>query len=70
MKLLLRCGPGIPVSGGQPTRRAGRPSSVRAFEAPQGPDFAKDPDVVKFLSDLKQYGNYPDMPAFPHCMWS
>ena len=46
------------------------PCSVRAFEAPQSPDFAKDPDVVKFLSDLKQYGNYPDMPAFPHCMCS
>jgi hypothetical protein len=26
--------------------------------------------VVKFLADLKEYGNYPDMPAFPHCMWS
>ena len=44
--------------------------SVSFAKAPQSPDFAKDPDVVKFLSDLKQYGNYPDMPAFPHCMWS
>lgn len=44
--------------------------SVSFAKAPQSPAFAKDPDVVKFLSELKQYGNYPDMPAFPHCMWS
>jgi branched-chain amino acid transport system substrate-binding protein len=44
--------------------------SVSFSKAPQSPAFAKDADVVKFLADLKQYGNYPDMPAFPHCMWS
>ncbi|WP_445155784.1 ABC transporter substrate-binding protein [Arthrobacter sp. Hor0625] len=44
--------------------------SVSFAKAPQSPAFAKDPDVTKFLSELKQYGNYPDMPAFPHCMWS
>ncbi|HEX9086963.1 MAG TPA: ABC transporter substrate-binding protein [Arthrobacter sp.] len=44
--------------------------SVSFAKAPQSPAFAQDPDVVKFLADLKQYGNYPDMPAFPHCMWS
>jgi ABC-type branched-subunit amino acid transport system substrate-binding protein len=44
--------------------------SVSFAKAPQSPAFAKDPDVVKFLGELKQYGNYPDMPAFPHCMWS
>ncbi len=44
--------------------------SVSFAKAPQSPTFAKDPDVVKFLADLKQYGKYPDMPAFPHCMWS
>jgi branched-chain amino acid transport system substrate-binding protein len=44
--------------------------SVSFAKAPQSPAFAKDPDVVKFLAELKQYGNYPDMPAFPHCMWS
>ena len=44
--------------------------SVAFAKAPQSPEFAKDPDVVKFLSDLKQYANYPDTPAFPHCMWS
>lgn len=44
--------------------------SVAFAKAPQSPEFAKDADVVKFLSDLKQYANYQDMPAFPHCMWS
>jgi len=44
--------------------------SVSFAKAPQSPAFAKDPDVVKFLADLKQYAKYPDMPAFPHCMWS
>ena len=44
--------------------------SVSFAKAPQSPAFAKDADVVKFLADLKQYGNYPDVPAFPHCMWS
>ncbi|WP_430296228.1 ABC transporter substrate-binding protein [Sinomonas sp. B1-1] len=44
--------------------------TVAFAKAPQSPEFAKDDDVVKFLSDLKQYGNYSDAPAFPHCMWS
>ncbi|MDP9883168.1 ABC-type branched-subunit amino acid transport system substrate-binding protein [Sinomonas atrocyanea] len=44
--------------------------SVAFAKAPQSPEFAKDDDVVKFLSDLKQYANYQGMPAFPHCMWS
>ncbi|SFK17449.1 ABC-type branched-chain amino acid transport system, substrate-binding protein [Amycolatopsis sacchari] len=44
--------------------------SVAFAKAPQSPEFAKDADVVKFLADLKQYANYPDVPAFPHCMWS
>ncbi len=44
--------------------------SVSFAKAPASPAFAADPDVVKFLSDLKQYAKYPDSPAFPHCMWS
>lgn len=44
--------------------------SVSFAKAPQSPAFAEDEDVVQFLSDLKEYGDYPDMPAFPHCMWS
>ncbi|MGR0221402.1 ABC transporter substrate-binding protein [Agromyces sp. ZXT2-6] len=44
--------------------------SVSFAKAPQSPAFAEDEDVVTFLSDLKEYGDYPDPPAFPHCMWS
>ncbi|SFC18601.1 ABC-type branched-chain amino acid transport system, substrate-binding protein [Nocardioides terrae] len=44
--------------------------SVSFAKAPQSPAFAGDEDVKTFLSDLKQYADYPDMPAFPHCMWS
>ena len=25
---------------------------------------------MEYLAALKQYGNYPDPPAFPHCQWS
>jgi branched-chain amino acid transport system substrate-binding protein len=44
--------------------------SVSFAKAPQSPAFAQDPDVVEYLAALKQYGNYPDPPAFPHCQWS
>jgi branched-chain amino acid transport system substrate-binding protein len=44
--------------------------SVSFSKAPQSPAFAKDQDVVDYLAALKQYGNYPDPPAFPHCQWS
>jgi len=44
--------------------------SVSFSKAPQSPAFAEDPDVVEYLAALKQYGNYPDPPAFPHCQWS
>jgi branched-chain amino acid transport system substrate-binding protein len=44
--------------------------SVSFAKAPASPAFAGDADVQKFLSDLKTYANYPDVPAFPHCMWS
>ncbi|GAB2990550.1 ABC transporter substrate-binding protein [Amycolatopsis acidiphila] len=56
----------------EPGRAAAFPGiySVAFAKAPQSPVFAKDADVVKFLSDLKQYANYQDVPAFPHCMWS
>jgi branched-chain amino acid transport system substrate-binding protein len=44
--------------------------SVSFAKAPASPVFAKDPDVVAYLAALKQYGAYPDAPAFPHCQWS
>jgi ABC-type branched-subunit amino acid transport system substrate-binding protein len=44
--------------------------SVAFSKAVASPAYAGDADVKKFLSDLKQYGNYQDVPAFPHCVWS
>jgi ABC-type branched-subunit amino acid transport system substrate-binding protein len=44
--------------------------SVSFSKAPASPAFAEDEDVQTFLSDLKEYADYQDMPAFPHCMWS
>ncbi|UOQ57402.1 ABC transporter substrate-binding protein [Leucobacter allii] len=44
--------------------------SVAFAKAPASPEFAEDEDVQTFLSDLKEYADYQDTPAFPHCMWS
>jgi ABC-type branched-subunit amino acid transport system substrate-binding protein len=44
--------------------------SVAFSKAPASPAFAEDEDVVTYLDALKEYGNYPDPPAFPHCQWS
>lgn len=44
--------------------------SVAFSKAPTAPEFASDQDVQTYLSDLKQYGDYQDPPAFPHCQWS
>ncbi|MGY1802584.1 ABC transporter substrate-binding protein [Blastococcus sp. SYSU D00922] len=44
--------------------------SVAFSKTPQSPAFAEDEDVVEYLGALKEYGNYPDPPAFPHCQWS
>ena len=44
--------------------------SVSFAKAPASPAVAADPDVVEYLAALKEYGNYPDAPAFPHCQWS
>src|SRR5215212_7082136 len=44
--------------------------SVSFAKAPASPAFAEDEDVKTYLAALKQYGNYPDPPAFPHCQWS
>src|SRR3954462_700940 len=44
--------------------------SVSFAKAPASPAFAGDEDVKTSLAALKQYGDYPDPPAFPHCQWS
>jgi ABC-type branched-subunit amino acid transport system substrate-binding protein len=46
--------------------------SVSFSKAAASPAYANDPEVQKFLSDMKQYGDYKAAipPAFPHCTWS
>src|SRR4051795_10481529 len=44
--------------------------SVSFAKAPASPAFAQDQDVQTYLAALKQYGDCPDPPAFPHCQWS
>ncbi|HEV7189268.1 MAG TPA: ABC transporter substrate-binding protein [Blastococcus sp.] len=44
--------------------------SVAFSKAPASPAFASDQDVTTYLAALKQYGDYPNPPAFPHCQWS
>lgn len=44
--------------------------SVSFSKAAASPAFAGDEDMKTFLSDLKTYANYPNVPAFPHCAWS
>jgi len=44
--------------------------SVSFAKAPASPASASDEDVQTYLQALKEYGDYPDSPAFPHCQWS
>jgi hypothetical protein len=44
--------------------------TVAFAQSASAPTFAESEAGSTFLSDLKQYGNYPDTPAFPHCVWS
>ncbi|WP_344783469.1 ABC transporter substrate-binding protein [Microbacterium kribbense] len=44
--------------------------SVAFSASASSPAFADDADMKAFLSNLKTYANYPDVPAFPHCIWS
>ncbi|WP_417564802.1 ABC transporter substrate-binding protein [Microbacterium sp.] len=44
--------------------------TVAFSKSASSPATAGDADMKQFLSDMKQYANYPDTPAFPHCVWS
>ena len=44
--------------------------TVAFAQSASAPTFAESEAGSTFLSDLKQYWNYPDTPAFPHCVWS
>ena len=56
----------------EPGRAAAYPGiySVAFAKAPASPAFAQDEDVQTYLAALKQYGDYKNPPAFPHCQWS
>ncbi|MCX6502875.1 MAG: ABC transporter substrate-binding protein [Microbacterium sp.] len=44
--------------------------TVAFAQSASSPTFAEAPEGQQFLDDLKQYADYPDTPAFPHCVWS
>jgi branched-chain amino acid transport system substrate-binding protein len=44
--------------------------TVSFAQSASAPTFADSEAGATFLSDLKQYADYPDTPAFPHCVWS
>jgi len=44
--------------------------TVAFAQSASAPTFASSDGGAEFLAALKQYANYPDTPAFPHCVWS
>lgn len=44
--------------------------TVAFAQSASAPTFADSEEGKTFLADLKQYADYPDVPAFPHCVWS
>jgi branched-chain amino acid transport system substrate-binding protein len=44
--------------------------TVSFSQSASAPTFADSEEGAAFLEDLKKYADYPDTPAFPHCVWS
>ncbi|WP_426322439.1 ABC transporter substrate-binding protein [Microbacterium sp. E-13] len=44
--------------------------TVAFAQSAAAPTFAESEEGAAFLEQLKEYANYPDTPAFPHCVWS
>ncbi|WP_224751738.1 ABC transporter substrate-binding protein [Microbacterium helvum] len=44
--------------------------TVAFAQAAAAPTFADSEDGGPFLDALKEYADYSDVPAFPHCVWS
>lgn len=44
--------------------------TVAFAQSASAPTFAESEEGATFLSDLAEYANYPDVPAFPHCVWA
>jgi ABC-type branched-subunit amino acid transport system substrate-binding protein len=44
--------------------------TVAFAQSTSSPTFAEAPEGQQFLDELKEYADYPEVPAFPHCVWS
>jgi branched-chain amino acid transport system substrate-binding protein len=44
--------------------------TVAFAQSASSPTFAEEAEGQQFLDELKEYANYSDVPAFPHCVWS
>jgi ABC-type branched-subunit amino acid transport system substrate-binding protein len=44
--------------------------TVAFAQSASSPTFAEAPEGQQFLDELKQYADYQEAPAFPHCVWS
>lgn len=44
--------------------------TVAFAQSAAAPTFADSEEGAAFLENLKEYADYPETPAFPHCVWS
>ncbi|MFT4306166.1 MAG: ABC transporter substrate-binding protein [Microbacterium sp.] len=44
--------------------------TVAFAQSASSPTFADSDEGAQFLADLKEYADYQDTPAYPHCIWS
>lgn len=44
--------------------------TVAFAQSASSPTFAEAAEGQQFLDELKEYADYPETPAFPHCVWS
>ncbi|WP_460773117.1 ABC transporter substrate-binding protein [Microbacterium sp. GXF7504] len=44
--------------------------TVAFAQSASAPNFAESPEGQQFLDELAEYADYPEVPAFPHCVWS
>ncbi len=56
-----------------PRKRRGLPRHLhraRSRSPRPSPTFAESEEGAAFLSNLAEYADFPDVPQFPHCVWS
>ncbi|HWS52177.1 MAG TPA: ABC transporter substrate-binding protein [Microbacterium sp.] len=44
--------------------------TVAFAQSASAPTFAESEEGAAFLEQMAEYADYPDVPAFPHCVWS